>query len=93
MKFENVTEAPEGTLDFGAAREKRMAQRAKMSRFDDRQAELKKQQEWKAKNFSQIEHAVAATIDQLAQQGMDFEEAQEAVYKHLSDMVMAQDLG
>jgi len=67
----------ENVADFDAARRKR---------------DMHQQQQHKASGFANIENAIAATIDQMVARGMDEFDARDQVYKHLSDIVMANDL-
>ena len=75
--------------DFGAAMKKRDTKR----RFDARQQTRMDSERMKSEMFSQIDNAVAGTIDFLVQQkGMDERAARKAVGRHLSDLAMLDDL-
>lgn len=69
--------------DLGKFREKK---------HDQKVADTNQQiQAAKAKRFNAIELTIASTIDHLAR-SMSHEEAEAAVYKHLSDIVMMYDM-
>lgn len=76
-------------LNFGAAQEKNKVKQ----RFNDKQTRRQADATNRSEMFTQIDMAVASTIDFLVgEKGMDQAEANKAVYSHLSDMAMMHDM-
>lgn len=83
MKVTDITEAD--VTDLSSFRRKRE---------DEKTQDINRKIEaLRAEQFANIDMAVAATIDKLADKGMGHKEAAKVVYKHLGDLVMAHDIG
>jgi len=77
MRFRDITEAD--VTDIGAFRHKKHEQQISDTNKQIQQA--------KERQFNDIDHVVAATIDRLSQIAGK-EHAKSIVYQHLSDLVM-----
>lgn len=86
MKIESLV--TEEVVSFKAKKQEKDRQ----NQMDQRQTDQASRIADQSKMFSQIDHAIAATIDFcLNERGMDEEEAQKIVYDYLSEQVMLHD--